>query len=78
YGGLLFFGLIVLGSICYFLKIPFIKLLQHIREPIMLAFSTASSESAFPKTIEALEKYGCSNRIISFVLPLGYSFNLDG
>jgi len=78
YGGLLFFGLIVLGSICYFLKIPFIKLLQHIREPIMLAFSTASSESAFPKTIEAWEKYGCSNRIISFVLPLGYSFNLDG
>lgn len=78
YGGLLFFGLVILGSICYFLKIPFIKLLQHIREPIMLAFSTASSESAFPKTIEALEKYGCSNRIISFVLPLGYSFNLDG
>ena len=75
YGGLLFFGLVILGLICYFLKIPF---LQHIREPIMLAFSTASSESAFPKTIEALEKYGCSNRIISFVLPLGYSFNLDG
>lgn len=44
----------------------------------MLAFSTASSEAAFPKTIEALEKYGCSNRIISFVLPIGYSFNLDG
>jgi Na+/H+-dicarboxylate symporter len=78
YGGLLFFGLVILGLICYFLKIPFVKLLQHIREPIMLAFSTASSESAFPKTIEALEKYGCSNRIISFVLPLGYSFNLDG
>jgi len=78
YGGLLFFGLVILGLICYFLKIPFIKLLQHIREPILLAFSTASSESAFPKTIEALEKYGCSNRIISFVLPLGYSFNLDG
>jgi len=78
YGGLLFFGLVILGLICYFLKIPFVKLLQHIREPILLAFSTASSESAFPKTIEALEKYGCSNRIISFVLPLGYSFNLDG
>lgn len=75
YGGLLFFGLVILGLICYFLKIPFVKLLQHIREPILLAFSTASSESAFPKTIEALEKYGCSNRIISFVLPLGYSFN---
>jgi len=78
YGGLLFFGLVILGLICYFLKTPFVKLLQHIREPILLAFSTASSESAFPKTIEALEKYGCSNRIISFVLPLGYSFNLDG
>lgn len=78
YFGLLFFGLVVLGAICFSLKIPFIKLLKQIREPILLAFSTASSESAFPKTVEALERYGCSNRIISFVLPLGYSFNLDG
>lgn len=78
YGGLLFFGFVILGLICYSLKIPFVKLLQHIKEPALLAFSTASSEAAFPKTIEALEKYGCSNRIISFVLPIGYSFNLDG
>lgn len=78
YAGLLFFGLVILGSICYSLKIPFIRLLKNIKEPILLAFSTASSESAFPKTIEALEKFGCSSRIISFVLPLGYSFNLDG
>jgi Na+/H+-dicarboxylate symporter len=78
YFGLLFFGIVILGSICLVLKIPFFKLLGHIKEPILLAFSTASSESAFPKTVEALEKYGCSNRIISFVLPLGYSFNLDG
>ncbi|MBS1765050.1 MAG: dicarboxylate/amino acid:cation symporter [Bacteroidetes bacterium] len=78
YGGLIFFGIVILGLICYSLKIPFIKLLQHIKEPALLAFSTASSEAAFPKTIEALEKYGCSNRIISFVLPIGYSFNLDG
>ncbi len=78
YFGLLFFAFVILGSICFFLKIPFIKLLKEIREPILLAFSTASSESAFPKTVEALEKYGCSTRIISFVLPLGYSFNLDG
>lgn len=78
YGGLIFFGFIVLGAICVSLRIPFIKLLKHIKEPMLLAFSTASSESAFPKTVEALEKYGCSNRIISFVLPLGYSFNLDG
>jgi Na+/H+-dicarboxylate symporter len=78
YFGLLFFGLVILGLICYALKIPFLPLLKQIKEPILLAFSTASSESAFPKTVEALEKYGCSNRIISFVLPLGYSFNLDG
>ena len=78
YAGLLFFGFVLLGMICLTLKIPFFSLIRHIREPILLAFSTASSESAFPKTVEALEKYGCSNRIISFVLPLGYSFNLDG
>lgn len=78
YSGLLFFGIVILGLICFTLKIPFFKLLSKIKEPILLAFSTASSESAFPKTVEALEKYGCSNRIISFVLPLGYSFNLDG
>jgi Na+/H+-dicarboxylate symporter len=78
YFGLIFFGIVILGSICFALKIPFFKLLNHVKEPILLAFSTASSESAFPKTVEALEKYGCSNRIISFVLPLGYSFNLDG
>ena len=59
-------------------RIKFYKLLADIKEPILLAFSTASSESAMPKTIEALEKHGISNRIVSFVLPLGYSFNLDG
>ena len=53
-------------------------MLSYIKEPVLLAFSTASSEAAMPKTIEALERFGCSNRIVSFVLPLGYSFNLDG
>jgi len=48
------------------------------RSPMLLAFSTASSEAAYPKTMEQLEKFGASNRITSFVLPLGYSFNLDG
>jgi Na+/H+-dicarboxylate symporter len=51
---------------------------KRIREPLLLAFSTASSEAAFPKTLEELERFGCANRIVSFVLPLGYSFNLDG
>lgn len=78
YGGLIFFCLIILGLICLSLKIPYFKLLSHVKEPMILAFSTASSESAFPKTVEALEKFGISNRIVSFVLPLGYSFNLDG
>ena len=49
-----------------------------IREPTLLAFSTASSEAAYPKTLEQLERFGVPSRIASFVLPLGYSFNLDG
>jgi Na+/H+-dicarboxylate symporter len=76
--GLLFFITVVLGLICFFSGINFIRLLKDIREPILLAFSTSSSESAMPKTIEALEQHGISNRIVSFVLPMGYSFNLDG
>lgn len=78
FGGLLFFVFVVLFFICKLFKIRFYALLKDIKEPILLAFSTASSESAMPKTIEALEKHGISNRIVSFVLPLGYSFNLDG
>lgn len=78
FGGLLFFVFVVLFLICVAFKIRFYALLRDIKEPILLAFSTASSESAMPKTIEALEKHGISNRIVSFVLPLGYSFNLDG
>ena len=53
-------------------------LVRHIRAPILLAFSTASSEAAYPRTLESLEKFGIPPRIASFVLPLGYSFNLDG
>ncbi len=53
-------------------------LLSHLREPLLIAFSTASSEAAYPKTIAALEKFGANKRVTSFVLPLGYSFNLDG
>ena len=54
------------------------RLLGLIREPLMIAFSTASSEAAYPKTLEGLNRFGASSRISSFVLPLGYSFNLDG
>jgi Na+/H+-dicarboxylate symporter len=53
-------------------------LFSRIKEPLLLAFSTASSEAAYPKMMEELERFGCNNRIVSFTLPLGYSFNLDG
>jgi Na+/H+-dicarboxylate symporter len=55
-----------------------LKLLSEVKEPTLLAFSTASSEAAFPKTLEGLERFGVRNRIAAFVLPIGYSFNLDG
>ncbi len=54
------------------------KLVIRLKEPLLLAFSTSSSEAAFPKTMMELERAGCPSRIVSFVLPLGYSFNLDG
>ncbi|HMV08241.1 MAG TPA: dicarboxylate/amino acid:cation symporter [Cyclobacteriaceae bacterium] len=55
-----------------------VNLVKRIKEPILLAFSTASSEAAFPKTMEELQRFGAKDKIVSFVLPLGYSFNLDG
>jgi Na+/H+-dicarboxylate symporter len=54
------------------------QLVRCIREPLLIAFSTASSEASYPKTLAQLERFGVSNRIASFVLPVGYSFNLDG
>lgn len=53
-------------------------LLSHLKTPLMVAFSTTSSEAVFPKLTEELEKFGCRKKIVSFILPLGYSFNLDG
>jgi Na+/H+-dicarboxylate symporter len=54
------------------------ELLRRIASPLIIAFSTTSSEAVFPKLTEELEKFGCKNKIVSFILPLGYSFNLDG
>ncbi|GAB4134923.1 MAG: dicarboxylate/amino acid:cation symporter [Bacteroidia bacterium] len=78
FGGLAAFLFIVLPAISWFAKVEYWKLLKYIREPMLLAFGTSSSEAAMPKTITALERFGCPDRIIGFVLPLGYSFNLDG
>ncbi|AGW93448.1 dicarboxylate/amino acid:cation symporter [Cupriavidus sp. DF5525] len=81
--GEFYLGLAILWAILFGIGFLFLgrstgKLASLIREPILLAFSTASSESAYPKTITALERFGVSKRVSSFVLPLGYSFNLDG
>ena len=54
------------------------QLVKMLREPALLAFTTASSEAAYPMTLERVERFGCKNKIASFVLPVGYSFNLDG
>jgi Na+/H+-dicarboxylate symporter len=78
FGGLLVFLFVILPSICYAFKINYFHLLKLIKEPMLIAFGTSSSEAAMPKTINALEKFGCPDRVIGFVLPLGYSFNLDG
>jgi Na+/H+-dicarboxylate symporter len=55
-----------------------LKLVAMLRQPLVLAFTTASSEAAYPKTLEQVERFGAPNKIASFVLPVGYSFNLDG
>lgn len=73
---LLWIFLILAGSL--FVGKRVIHLIKRMKEPILLAFSTSSSEAAFPKTMQELENFGCKNKIVSFVLPLGYSFNLDG
>lgn len=81
---LLFYAaLLILWSILLFLGYLFVKkrlwsLIRHIEEPLILAFATASSESAYPKLLNQLERFGVNEKITSFVLPLGYSFNLDG
>ena len=81
--GSFYLGLAVLWALLLFAAFLVIgkragSLIRYIRDPILLAFSTASSEAAYPRTLEALDKFGVPPRIASFVLPLGYSFNLDG
>ena len=81
--GSFYFGLVALW--CLLVLVGFLilgprvrQLLRLVREPFLIAFSTASSEAAYPRLLERLEEFGISEKIISFVLPLGYSFNLDG
>jgi Na+/H+-dicarboxylate symporter len=81
--GEFYLGLFLLWLLLIFVGYLLIKgrvwnLLKRLRDPLLLAFSTASSESAYPRMMESLERFGCPNKIVSFTLPLGYSFNLDG
>ncbi|MDD5581448.1 MAG: cation:dicarboxylase symporter family transporter [Methylobacter sp.] len=81
--GEFYLGLFLLCSLlgcagALFLGRKILSLLRHIREPMLLAFGTASSESAYPKLLQQLERFGCDEKVCGLVLPLGYSFNLDG
>jgi proton glutamate symport protein len=78
YLGLALFVLIVVGGVSYLIRIPFLTFARAIREPFLIAFTTASSEAALPKAMEVMERFGVPKNIVGFVLPTGYSFNLDG
>jgi proton glutamate symport protein len=78
YGSLVIFVLVVMGGAALLIRVPFLAFLRTIREPFLIAFTTASSEAALPKALEVMERFGVPKRIVSFVLPTGYSMNLDG
>jgi len=78
YAGLLLLWIVLLIAGFILVKKRIRILISRIKEPLLIAFSTASSEAALPKTMEELERFGCKDKIVGFVLPLGYSFNLDG
>jgi proton glutamate symport protein len=78
YGALLFFIVAVLVPVALYARIPIIKFAKAIFEPATIAFATTSSDAALPKAMEALEEFGIPRKIVAFVLPMGYSFNLDG
>ena len=78
YIALIFFILAVFLPIMLVLKIPIIKFIKAVAEPATIAFATTSSESALPRAMENMEQFGVPRKIVSFVMPTGYSFNLDG
>jgi proton glutamate symport protein len=78
YGALFIFVFVVLGAVAVIARVPLKPFVRAAREPFILAFSTASSESALPLALENLELMGVPKHIVAFVLPTGYSFNLDG
>src|SRR5437879_11729729 len=67
-----------MGAVMVIARVPILQFLKAVREPFTIAFATTSSESALPKAMENMERMGVPRRIVGFVLPTGYSFNLDG
>ena len=78
YSAMIIFTLVILGLVCKLCRFNIFTLLKILKEELVIAFSTASSETALPKIIEKMEAYGAPKAITSFVIPTGYSFNLDG
>jgi proton glutamate symport protein len=78
YAGLAIFVVVVVAGVSVLIRVPFFAFVRAIREPFLLAFSTASSEAALPDALEVMERFGVPRKIVAFVLPTGYSFNLDG
>jgi proton glutamate symport protein len=78
YLALIVFVIVVLGAVVLIARIPLKRFIAAVRQPFVLAFSTASSEAALPQALENMERFGVPKHIVNFVLPLGYSFNLDG
>ncbi|HEV7587973.1 MAG TPA: cation:dicarboxylase symporter family transporter [Longimicrobium sp.] len=78
YGALVVFVLLVFLPIALLARVPIRKFLQAVRQPALIAFSTTSSEAALPRAMQAMEAIGVPRRIVAFVMPTGYSFNLDG
>lgn len=78
YGALIAFVLLVLLPIALMARIPIMPFLKAIKQPVSIAFATTSSEAALPRAMEAMESIGVPRKIVSFVMPMGYSFNLDG
>jgi proton glutamate symport protein len=78
YGALVVFVVVVLGAVIWIARVPLKPFIRAVREPFTLAFATANSEAALPKAFENMEKVGVPRGIVGFVLPAGYSFNLDG
>ncbi|MBR2068734.1 MAG: cation:dicarboxylase symporter family transporter [Candidatus Gastranaerophilales bacterium] len=78
YLSLIVFVVVVLVIACKIIKVPFTGILKAIKDPALLAFTTASSEAALPKAMSQMEKFGVPKSIVSFVMPMGYTFNLDG